>query len=97
MTDSPGPIVSVCIANYNGVAPHPECIDSVLVQGTISGRDHDVEIVHDDASTDAPLALLRDRYPDVRVIASDEDVGLCVEPVSKSTSCVICLLVCSVQ
>ena len=67
------PRVSVCIANYNGERLLPDCIDSVLAQGT------DVEIlVHDDASTDGSLALLASRYPQVRVIASVENVGFCI-------------------
>lgn len=67
------PRVSVCIANYNGERLLPDCIDSVLAQGI------DVEIlVHDDASTDGSLALLASRYPQVRVIASVENVGFCV-------------------
>ena len=68
------PLVSVCIANYNGERLLPDCIDSVLAQG-IDG----VEIlIHDDASTDASIALLIDRYPQVRVITSAENVGFCI-------------------
>jgi len=68
------PRVSVCIANFQGEALLPDCIDSVLAQGV-----DDVEIlVHDDASTDASLALLAARYPQARVIASAENVGFCV-------------------
>ena len=67
------PRVSVCIANFNGERLLPDCIDSVLAQGV------DAEIlVHDDASTDASLALLAARYPQVRVIESAENVGFCV-------------------
>lgn len=67
------PLISVCIANYNGERLLSDCIDSVLAQGI------DVEIlVHDDASTDGSLALLASRYPQVRVIASTENVGFCV-------------------
>lgn len=69
------PRVSVCIANYNGEALLRDCIDSVLAQDT----DAAIEIlVHDDASHDGSLALLRTRYPQVHVLASDENVGFCV-------------------
>jgi GT2 family glycosyltransferase len=69
------PRVSVCIANYNGEALLPECLDSVLAQDT----DAPVEIlVHDDASRDGSVALLRARYPQVHVIVSERNVGFCI-------------------
>lgn len=69
------PRVSVCIANFNGEAMLADCIESVLAQETSA----EVEIiVHDDASTDGSLALLRDRYPQVQLIPSDENVGFCI-------------------
>jgi GT2 family glycosyltransferase len=69
------PVISVCIANYNGEALLPDCIDSVLAQQV----DANVEIiVHDDASPDGSLRLLASRYPQVRVIASPDNVGFCV-------------------
>lgn len=69
------PVCSVCVANYNGVALLADCLDSVLAQqGDLS-----VEIiVHDDASTDDSLALLRDHYPQVEVLASEQNVGFCI-------------------
>lgn len=74
MTDA-SPLVSVCIANYNGMEVIDDCLRSVLEQeGHIP-----VEIlVHDDASSDGSLAYIRDRYPDVKLIASPENVGFCV-------------------
>lgn len=69
------PVCSICIANYNGEDLLVECIDSVLAQDC----DFPFEIlVHDDASTDRSVALLRERYPQVEVLASDENVGFCV-------------------
>ncbi|MET3652553.1 glycosyltransferase family 2 protein [Dyella japonica] len=69
------PVCSVCIANYNGEALLADCVESVLRQeGGIA-----VEIiVHDDASDDASVDLLRRLYPQVEVIVSDENVGFCV-------------------
>jgi GT2 family glycosyltransferase len=67
--------VSICIANYDGEALLPACVESVLTQET----DASFEIlVHDDASRDGSLVLLHDRYPQVHVLASSENVGFCV-------------------
>lgn len=69
------PVCSVCIANYNGESLLADCIDSILAQDC----DFAVEIlVHDDASTDASPALLRERYPQVEVITSAANVGFCI-------------------
>lgn len=69
------PTCSICIANYNGSKLLDDCLTSILVQqGDIS-----IEIiVHDDASTDDSVAVLRKRYPQVEVIASSENVGFCI-------------------
>ena len=68
------PRVSVCIANYDGEMMLAECIDSVLAQDT----DDAIEIlVHDDASSDGSVNMLRDRYPQVHVLAAQENVGFC--------------------
>lgn len=69
------PDCSVCIANYNGESLLSECIDSVLAQ---AGEGVIEVIVHDDASSDQSLKLLRGRYPKVQVLASAENVGFCV-------------------
>jgi GT2 family glycosyltransferase len=75
MISTPQPAVSVCIANYNGEAMLVDCIESVLRQIT----DFTVEIiVHDDASTDASILLIRNRYPQVILIESAENVGFCI-------------------
>jgi GT2 family glycosyltransferase len=69
------PIVSVCIANYNGEQLLLDCIDSVLLQQSKV----EIEIlVHDDASSDGSLALLRARFPEVRILVSPENVGFCI-------------------
>ena len=69
------PLCSVCIANYNGVALLADCLDSVLAQN----GDLEFEIiVHDDASTDGSVAWLRERYPQIELLASKENVGFCV-------------------
>ena len=74
MTDTQ-PMVSVCIANYNGMEVIDDCIRSVLKQqGEIQ-----VEIlVHDDASTDRSVAHIRQHYPDVVLMPSEANVGFCI-------------------
>lgn len=69
------PPVSICIANYNGENLLPDCIESVLAQDCNARLEI---LVHDDASNDGSLALLAARYPQVRVIASPDNVGFCV-------------------
>lgn len=69
------PACSVCIANYNGIDLLADCLDSVFGQNC----DFIFEvIVHDDASPDASVPLLRERYPQVEILASQENVGFCI-------------------
>jgi GT2 family glycosyltransferase len=69
------PLISVCVANYNGLDIIDACIESVRMQGCAAA----VEIiVHDDASTDGSVAHIRLRHPDVVLIASEANVGFCV-------------------
>lgn len=69
------PVCSVCIANYNGINLIEACIDSVLNQ---DWQQFTEIIVHDDASTDGSVALIQDRYPQVKIIESRENVGFCI-------------------
>lgn len=66
---------SVCIANYNGYEFIGKCIDSVLFQENFS-LSLEV-IVHDDASTDDSISLIKKMYPQVRLLESKENVGFC--------------------
>jgi GT2 family glycosyltransferase len=69
------PLVSICIPNYNGADYIEQCIRSVLAQE----RDYEIEIiVHDDASTDESLQIIRAQFPQVEVLASKENVGFCI-------------------
>jgi GT2 family glycosyltransferase len=69
------PVCSVCIANYNGAHWIQDCIESVYRQD----GDLAVEIiVHDDASTDDSIELIRSRFPEVTLLTSRENVGFCV-------------------
>lgn len=69
------PTVSVCIANYNGMAVIDDCIASVLAQDCA----FPVEIiVHDDASTDGSVQHIRAAHHQVVLIESASNVGFCV-------------------
>ncbi|MDI1246850.1 MAG: glycosyltransferase, partial [Rhodoferax sp.] len=69
------PLISVCIANYNGMDVIEGCLQSVLAQQ----GDLAVEIlVHDDASSDESLDYIRKHYPQVKLIRSAENVGFCI-------------------
>lgn len=69
------PIVSVCIANYNGVSIISSCLKSVAEQQ----GDIPIEIiVHDDASTDSSVEFLRKNHPGITLITSEENVGFCI-------------------
>ena len=70
-----GPLVSVCIANYNGMNVIDACIASVLAQNC--GFSVEI-IVHDDASTDGSAQYVRDHYPQATLLESTENVGFCV-------------------
>jgi len=75
LRDQVPPMVSVCIANYNGVGIIEDCIKSVRVQDF----EFPIEIiVHDDASSDASVELIRTHFPDVRLIESSENFGFCI-------------------
>lgn len=74
------PMISVCIANYNGEQVIADCVNSILMQqGAISFE----IVIHDDASTDNSLALLNQSYPsdqysNIRIIESQQNVGFCI-------------------
>lgn len=69
------PFVSVCIANYNGMETIDDCIQSIYNQTSSIP----VEIVvHDDASTDGSVDHIVARFPDVKLIASPDNIGFCV-------------------
>ena len=74
MADS-NTVVSVCVANYNGADVIAKCLASICSQQTSAS----IEIlVHDDASTDGSLDIIRSQFPQAFVIASEENAGFCV-------------------
>ena len=75
MQEISSPLISVCIANYNGIGVIEACIASVRAQTGVSS----IEIItHDDASTDNSVQYIRDNHPDVTLIQSAENVGFCI-------------------
>lgn len=74
-TNIRAPDISICIANYNGESMLRACLQSVYAQhGSFTFE----TLLHDDASSDASLALARSEFPDVRVIESRNNVGFCI-------------------
>lgn len=74
MPEADRPIISVCIANYNGEAIISGCIESVLQQENAPPFEI---LVHDDASTDNSLEVIG-KYESVRLIKSSGNVGFCI-------------------
>lgn len=67
-----GPISAV-VCNYNGEDYLPGCLDALLAQEEAL----DEILVVDNASEDASLALLRERYPMVKVLPLFDNAGPC--------------------
>jgi GT2 family glycosyltransferase len=75
MTKTDNPVCSVCIANYNGIDVIEAAVKSVLAQDC----DFLVEIIiHDDASTDGSVDYIREKFPEVNLITTDDNVGFCI-------------------
>lgn len=70
-------LITVCIANYNGMAVIDDCLRSILAQQLDAGVVIKI-IVHDDASTDGSVAHIGLQYPQVQLIVSTENVGFCI-------------------
>jgi len=71
----PAPLVSVCVANYNGADVIETCLASLYAQEPSVSIE---VLVHDDASTDGSAAIISSHYPQVLLITSGENVGFCV-------------------
>ena len=69
------PVVSVCVANYNGADVIVQCLKSIFDQQ--SGVAVEV-LVHDDASADGSLEIIQKQFPQVQLISSEKNVGFCV-------------------
>ena len=65
---------TIVIPNYNGIKYIEACLDSIY-----GGTTTDIEvIVVDNASTDGSLALVEEKFPQVRVIKNKENTGFSV-------------------
>jgi GT2 family glycosyltransferase len=65
------PLVSVIVPNYNGLKFLGACLDSLRGQ---SFRDFEV-IVVDNASTDGSAGFVREKYPEVKVLMKELNLG----------------------
>ncbi|MBN1963813.1 MAG: glycosyltransferase family 2 protein [Anaerolineae bacterium] len=65
------PLVSVVVINWNGAHHLPTCLDALRAQT----YPHREVLVADNASTDGSQALVRDQYPEVKLVALDENRG----------------------
>ncbi|MFC2036671.1 glycosyltransferase family 2 protein [Chloroflexota bacterium] len=66
------PLVSVVIPNWNGAHHLPVCLDALQVQTYPR-----VEVILvDNGSTDGSQALVKERYPKVRLLALESNMGL---------------------
>jgi GT2 family glycosyltransferase len=75
MIPAQDPVCSVCIANYNGIDVIGDAVKSVLAQDC----NFPVEvIIHDDASTDGSVDYIREKFPEVKLIASEHNIGFCI-------------------
>ncbi|WP_046528769.1 MULTISPECIES: glycosyltransferase family 2 protein [Cellulomonas] len=65
------PSVRVVVVSWQGAHLLPACLDSLRAQ-TVPGLE---VVVVDNGSTDGTAELLRDRYPDVRALRSERNLG----------------------
>ncbi len=70
-TDNLTPVLSVIIVNYNGKAFLSDCLDSVQRYNSF---EYEV-IVVDNASIDGSCEYIEKHYPNVRLIASNKNLG----------------------
>lgn len=63
---------TVVIPNYNGIRYIESCLNSLL-----SASEDISVIVVDNASTDGSMELVRDRFPQVRLLINQENTGFC--------------------
>jgi GT2 family glycosyltransferase len=65
------PCTAACVVNYNGEQYLPACLDALLKSQTTFSE----IIVVDNASSDNSLGILRESYPEIRVIALNNNHG----------------------
>lgn len=72
-SDSSSPDISIVLVCWNNKDYLGPCLDSLYGGGLRSSYD---VVVVDNGSTDGSQAMLREEYPDVRIIQNDHNVGL---------------------
>src|SRR5216117_3315514 len=65
---------TIIIANWDGKHLLEECLPAVLEAVRSDGAGHEILVV-DNGSTDGSVALLRTKFPEVRVLALDRNYG----------------------
>jgi len=70
-TRNPEPDVSIVIVNWNGRAFLEPCLTAVAAQEGVDAE----TILVDNGSTDGSVALVRERFPQVRIVALGENRG----------------------
>lgn len=71
--ETPVPAMSIVLVGWNNKAYLEPCLDSLYGGGLRSSFD---VVVVDNGSTDGSQAMLRERFPDVKIIQNDHNVGL---------------------
>jgi hypothetical protein len=75
VTDAGSPLASVIVLGWNGREYLEDCLASVLDQDL--PRDRYEVLYVDNGSADGSADLVRERFPDVRVLALDRNYGYC--------------------
>lgn len=70
---APGPVVSAALANWNGAAYLPRCLECLYAQS----QPPDEVVVVDNGSRDGSPAWIRDHYPRVHLLVSAHNEGYC--------------------
>ena len=72
--DSSSVDISLCVANYNGAQVLEACLASIFSQVTAASFE---VIVHDDASNDGSFDKITAKYPRLKILRSESNVGYC--------------------
>jgi GT2 family glycosyltransferase len=75
MSNMQKPLASVIVTNYNDSIYIPDCLTSLLDQD-MPKDDYEI-IFADDGSSDGSVDIVRDRYPEVRLLESGQNCGFC--------------------
>ncbi len=71
MSEKKSPNVAIIIVNWDGKEDTAECIKSIYES---TYKDFEIIIV-DNASTDGSVEFISEKFPDVKIVKSDKNVG----------------------